>query len=92
MSEHTVARMGQHRQRETFKRVADRVAENLLAQLRAGTLAKIGIDEIRAELRLQSECPLDVIAFDELEEMTTRAVVMKFDQRRSPRLRKGSGA
>lgn len=62
-------------QRQTFKRVAERVAEKLLAELKAGQIAKIDIDVIRRALWDQPECPLDRVAFDELEHITVRRVV-----------------
>lgn len=63
--------------REAFKQIAERVATQLLDDCRAGRISKIGIDEIRAALRAQTECPRGAWAFDALEEMTTRRLVEK---------------
>jgi hypothetical protein len=64
-------------QRQTYRRIADRVASELHAKLKAKAIYKIDIDAIRRALREQTECPRDAMAFDALEEMTTRCVVMK---------------
>lgn len=53
--------------------IAKRVADGLLADLRAGKIAVINIDVIRA--RLRGEMPPESEWFDRLEEMTTRRVV-----------------
>lgn len=63
--------------RYLFKQIADRVSAKLLADLKANKIEKIDIDDIRKELALETECPRDAEAFDELEEMTTRALVSK---------------
>jgi len=63
--------------REAFKQMAARVADRLLADLKSKVIPTISIDVIRAELRQETECPRDALAFDRLEEMTTRRIVEK---------------
>ena len=67
--------MPSYEKREALKRIAKRVAAHLMSLGKAGTISKITIDTIRAELRAQSDCPFDSEHFDMLEEMTTRQIV-----------------
>jgi hypothetical protein len=66
-------------QHQTFHRIAERVSARLLADLKAGKMPKIGIDEIRAALPRDPEYPrgADIMDLDRLEEMTTRRLVTK---------------
>lgn len=71
------ARRFSHEERAAFKEMAERVATQLFAELKAQTITKIGIDEIRSKLRLETGCPRDAASFDRLEEIATRCVVGK---------------
>lgn len=59
----------------TLREIANRVADRLMTDLWAGRLAKIGIDEIRATLRQDPECPRNAVRFDWLEGLITRRLV-----------------
>lgn len=66
----------QYERRELLKTVAKRVADELWADCVAGKLKTVGIDQIRARLRLE---PIwrDNHEYDQLEELTTRRFVEK---------------
>lgn len=64
-----------HEVREKLKAIAHRVSDSLMAELKAGELAKVGIDEIRAALRRDLECPSSGALFSELEELACRRMV-----------------
>lgn len=59
-----------------MNQLARRVADELLHNLKSGTIQKIDIDVVRDALRRQEDCPRDERALDSLEEMTTRLIVM----------------
>lgn len=65
-----------HERRQQFKAIAERVATRLFADLKAKTIPKIDIDTIRAAL-CDETAWTNRLEFEALEEMTTRAVVMK---------------
>lgn len=62
--------------RELLKTVATRVVEELWSDLKAGRIKAIGIDAIRAHLRLEPAWR-NQLEFDELEKLTTRRLVEK---------------
>jgi hypothetical protein len=64
-----------HEVREKLKAIAHRVSDSLMAELQAGELAKVGIDEIRAALRRDLECPPAGALFSELEGLVCRRMV-----------------
>lgn len=65
-----------HEDRELFKRIAERVASELISDMKAGRLKKVGIDEIRARLHEEPGW-MGRDQFDALEELTTRRLVEK---------------
>jgi hypothetical protein len=64
--------------RNTMRPLADAIATELHADLKAGKLSSVGIDEIRAAIaeRIKGR-RFDEESLDVLEEMTTRFVVEK---------------
>ena len=63
--------------RHVIKALANEIANDLFRDLKSGKLPKIGIDEIRAAIAVASLGYNDPDDLEQLEEMTTRAVVMK---------------
>jgi hypothetical protein len=63
-----------------FRAIADELAAQLLADLKAGKLAKVGLDEVRTAVRALPREGLEhlsVRAFDDLEALTIRRVVVR---------------
>lgn len=64
-----------HEHYEAYKQLADRIALQLLTELKSGAIAKIDIDTIREALKANTHPTLPRADFEVLEEMTTRRVV-----------------
>lgn len=63
-----------YEKRVALTKIAKQVAADLMAELKAGKIYKIGIDEIERAIILD-HCPRYARDFDTLSEMATRCVV-----------------